>query len=72
MSGGAATMSDRPSTEAGPDHSSNGATANNTATGMPAQNAAKTAAAQPAAATKKITLQKLIQADRAVHMRNMN
>jgi hypothetical protein len=53
------------------DHSSNSAPAKNAAPAMPAQNAAKTAAAQPAAA-KKITIQKLIQADRAVHMRNMN
>jgi hemin uptake protein HemP len=71
MSGGGAQISDHPSTGAGPEHSSNGATANTTATGMPAPNAAKTAAAQPAVA-KKITVQKLLQADQAVHLRHMN
>jgi len=71
MIGGAAQVSDHSSTGAEPDHSSTSTAANTTATGMPAQNAAKTAAAQPAAA-KKITIQKLIQADRAVHMRSMN
>jgi hypothetical protein len=39
---------------------------------MSTPNAVKTAAAARPAAAKKITIQKLIQADRAVHMRNMN
>jgi hypothetical protein len=70
MSGGAAQMSGHTSMGAGPDHSS-GAAADHAPTGTPAQNAAKTAAV-PAASGEKITIQQLIQADRAVHMRNMN
>ena len=71
MGGEAGQMSGHTPMGAGPDHSSNNATANNAATAMPAQNPPKTVAAQPAAG-KKITAQRLIQADRAVHMRNMN
>jgi len=71
-SGDAARMGEPTSTGAAPDHSSNGAAANTTTTGMSTPNAVKTAAAARPAAAKKITIQKLIQADRAVHMRNMN